>query len=151
MLIFINSIGNLRLRLIFFLCVVTVALWGCNGGKEAASKLGPNPEKVQLVLYYSDGDFDWKTVGEWMLIQTGETLKVERNTIRPDAALIVQDWNREFLPVIDGPPRVGAIEMKLNRSTGVACLAERCGHLYTICPHSSVLNKTNLCQTFTVK
>lgn len=149
--ILISPTKNLKCRFKFIFFSIVLALASCDDGKVAASKLGPNSEKVQLVLYYSDGDFDGKSVGEWMLIQTGETLKVERNTIRPDSALIVQDWNKEFLPVMEGPPLAGTTEVKLNRSTGVACLGVRCAHLYWICPHSSELNKSNPCKTFNFK
>lgn len=55
-----------------------------------------NVENVELVLYLSDGDSDWKSVGETILIDSGELLHVRRNKVRPDAQLITNDWNNVF-------------------------------------------------------
>lgn len=131
----------------FSLCVL---LSGC-GPKAEQPVLGPQAETVKLVLYYSDGDADWKTVGETILLSTGETIKVERNVIRPGASLIVKDWNREFYPVLAGPPQPGTVEIRLDRTSGVACLANKCSRLYAICPPESLLSEASKCKSFTLK
>lgn len=109
---------------------------------------GPQTEIVQLVLYYSDGDFDWKGVGEMILINSGETLQVKRNRIRPEAKYIVNDWNKGFLPVLQGSPQVGYVQLKLDRENGIVCLQEKCTTLYAICPMDAKLNKGEKCASF---
>ena len=95
---------------------------------------GPQTETVHLVLYYSDGDFDWKAVGEMILIDTGEVLQVKRNRIRPDPKYIVDDWNKGFRSAMEGPPQSGVLPLKLDRQNGIACLQEKCTTLYAIIP-----------------
>ncbi len=135
-------------------CLVStllVLLQGCGAGGQSPLALGPDADKVRLVMYYSDGDNDWKTVGETMLIHTGETIKVKRNAIRPDPSLITNDWNNKFLPLMDSLPQSGGVELRLDRSKGVACLALRCATVYDICPRLNELKQGKRCQSFATK
>ena len=91
-------------------------------------------ESVSLVLYYSDGDFDLKTVGEMALLNTAELVTVHRNVIRPSPALMTSDWNTKFLPAIDAPPTNGLLALKLDRQSGILCDGDRCAYLHAICP-----------------
>lgn len=102
---------------------------------------GPQTETVHLVLYYSDGDFDWKAVGEMILIDTGEVLQVKRNRIRPDPKYIVNDYNNGFQPAQLGPPQIGLLPLKLDRKNGIACLQEKCTTLYAIVPMESKIRQ----------
>lgn len=109
---------------------------------------GPQTETVHLVLYYSDGDFDLKGVGEMILIDTGEVLQVKRNRIRPDPKYIVDDWNKGFLLAMEGPPQSGVLPLNLDRQNGIACLQKKCTTLYAICPMEAKLNKGEKCASF---
>ena len=134
-------------HLIFF-GVALLMFQGCTAKSDSPPALGADAEKVQLVLYYSDGDWDGKTVGETMLIHTGETIKVKRNTIRPDQSLITNDWNNKFLPLMEGPPRPGEVELRLDRDQGVACLLSRCAKIYDVCPRLTELKRGKRCKSF---
>lgn len=98
---------------------------------------GPQTETVQIVLYYSDGDFDGKAVGEMILIDTGEVLHVKRNRIRPDPKYIINQYNNSFRLAQLGPPQIGVVPLKLDRKNGIACLQEKCTTLYAIVPMES--------------
>nr|CBA28215.1 hypothetical protein Csp_A06160 [Curvibacter putative symbiont of Hydra magnipapillata] len=56
-------------------------LSACNFNLEKSPQLGAVIEDVNLVLYFSDGDFDWKGVGDWVLIDSGETLQIDRKKL----------------------------------------------------------------------
>ena len=129
----------------------TMLLVGCTDWGKKQPSVGADAETVQLVLYYSDGDRDFKTIGETMLISTGETLKVDRNVIRPSADLITGDWNNKFLPAIEAPPTPGSINLRLDRKKGVVCLAGRCSDLYYICPPESEKRAGGKCVSFARK
>ena len=78
-----------------FIALSFLLLIGCTG--EIPPAVGPDAETVKLVLFYSDGDQDWKSVGNWALIDTGELLQVRRRSIQPDPNLVTADWNRSHL------------------------------------------------------
>ena len=109
---------------------------------------GPETETVTIVSYYSDGEFDFKAAGEWVLINTGEQLQVKRNRIRPKRELIVNDWNNRYLPLIEGPPQPGSVPLILDRRNGIACLERKCTTLYAICPHRLKLKFGEKCATY---
>ena len=131
---------NLFYTAIFVLFVgigafVLLQIFGIELGSRPAP--GPQTETVHLVLYYSDGDFDGKGVGELILIDTGEVLHVKRNRIRPDSKYIISDYNKGFQPAQLGPPQIGFLPLKLDRKNGIACLEEKCTTLYAIVPMES--------------
>lgn len=121
-------------------------LFGCTG--DAPPTVGPDAEVVKLVMFYSDGDWDWKRVGNWALINTGELLQVQRRTIQPSANLVTGEWNNRFLPAVEAPPQQGTSEMRLDRAKGVLCLGGKCGALYSICPHPTQQRNGKKCTNF---
>lgn len=108
---------------------------------------GPEAETVNLLRYNSDGDFDFKGRGEWILIDTGEYLQVMRNRIRPKREMIEND--RNFLsrtsPIL---PWAEPMPLLLDRKQGVACLGKTCAIVYAICPPSSKMAVGEKCRTF---
>jgi hypothetical protein len=131
-------------RILFVLCSVAA----CTDDVTVAPRALASPESVQLVLYFSDGDADFKTVGETLLLNTGETVKVQRGVVRPDVALITHDWNGQFLPAARAAPVPGTLDMKLDRTNGLICREDKCARLYDICPHMSSLDMGSKCQVF---
>jgi len=105
-------------------------------------------ESVSLVLYYSDGDFDFKTVGEMALLNTAEIVTVHRNFIRPGPALMTSDWNTKFLPAISAPPTNGFLALKLDRLNGILCDGERCAFVHAICPPLVALQTGAKCHSY---
>ena len=132
---------------LLFLC----ALAACTDDATRPQIASTDIETVQLVLYFSDGDQDFNSVGETLLLNTGETMKVERNVIRPGASITTQDWNGRFLPATKGPLQPGTVELRVDRSNGVICKGEICAFLYDICPHISALESGQKCRTFVRK
>jgi len=130
------------------LFVTLCALSACTDYQKAKPTASASAEKVYMVLYFSDGEKDFKSVGETILLNTGETVKVQRGVVRPDLSLITQDWNRKFLPAAKAPPTPGTVELSLDRSNGVVCKGEVCAYLYDICPHVSMWQTGMKCQTF---
>lgn len=133
------------------LIVMTYLLSACNTNSDQTPKLGTQHESVQMVLYFSDGDFDWKGMGEWILIESGETLQVVRNKIRPNQELITDNWNEVFLPAIKGQRSRESKSIQLDRVNGIACVSERCAYLYAICPSQDQLTRGKKCMTYQVK
>ena len=130
------------------LLLISVVLgYGCSSDKDIQPVPGSDAEIVRLVVYFSDGDFDGKSVGEWALVDTGEALQVKRNQIRPIPALIVSDWS-QYERLRASPPQPGHIEMRLDRVKGIACLPDRCAYLYAICPPRSKILAGEKCKTF---
>ena len=133
------------------LLLISVVLgYGCSSDKDIQPVPGSDAEIVRLVVYFSDGEFDGKRVGEWALIDSGESLQVQRNRIRPASALIVGDWG-QFAALLAMPPTRGSVDLKLDRVRGIACLQSRCAYLYSICPHESALSAGQKCMSFSVK
>lgn len=106
----------------------------CSWQRDMPAIADENAENVMLVLYYSDGDVDWKSYGETILIDSGERLKVRRNQIRPSAQLITNNWTDVFVPVLEKSSHIGRSPLKLDRKNGIVCDATRCTTLYSICP-----------------
>ena len=130
------------------LLLISVVLgYGCSSDKDIQPVPGSDAEIVRLVVYFSDGDCDGKSVGEWALVDTGEALQVKRNQIRPIPALIVSDWS-QYERLRASPPQPGHIEMRLDRVKGIACLPDRCAYLYVICPPRSKILAGEKCKTF---
>lgn len=100
-----------------------------------------NVENVNLVAYLSDGDFDWKNVGEVILIESGEHLQVRRNQIRPDPQFITRRWDDNFFLELEKSSPVGKVPLKLDRKNGVVCNATHCTTLYSICPSWSEMGQ----------
>jgi len=109
-------------------------LSSCGWQSETPVIAQENTENVKLVLYLSDGDSDWKSVGETMLIDSGEILHVQRNKVRPDAKLITNDWNSVFQTAFKKLTHLGITPFRLDRKNGVVCTDSRCAKLYSICP-----------------
>jgi len=118
----------------------TLLLQSCGLQWDTPAIANENSENVKLVLYLSDGDSDWKSVGESMLIDSGELLHVRRNKVRPDAQLITNDWNEVFQTAFKKSTHPGKIPLRLDRKNGVVCNANRCATLYLICPSWSDMN-----------
>ena len=135
---------------ILLLCTTAAILQGCNFEPETPPALGSKAETLRLVTYYSDGDFEYKSVGEWILLDTGESLQIKRNRIRPAANLIVNDWS-QYEKLRAGPALPGYADVKIDRLNGVACLDSRCTHLYAICPPRSAITAGQVCKTFNKK
>ena len=113
-------------------------LQGCGWQSEPLVISQENAENVKLVLYLSDGDSDWKSVGEFVLIDSGETLHVQRNRVRPEPQLITNDGNKwYFEKVLKKTPHVGKDPLRLDRKNGVVCNSIKCAKLYSICPRPS--------------
>lgn len=129
---------------------LALTLAGCTWWDDPPT-VGPDAEKVRLVMFFSDGDWDGKSVGNWALIDSGETLHVKRRTIRPESSITTSDWNNTFLPMGEKPPQIGHYEMLLDRKRGVVCLKEKCGWLYAICPHFNETKFGKKCASYTVK
>lgn len=128
------------------ICAAVVTLQGCGFESGQQPVPGPDAETVKLVLYYSDGDFDTKGVGEMVLISTGEILHVKRNRIRPSSRYIVNDMDK-----LDTPPQAGFVALKLDRKNGIACLENKCATLYAICPPMKKMQRGEKCVSFTRK
>lgn len=131
--------------------VILFSLAGCTDDVKVVPRVSPSADTVQLVLYFSDGEADFKTVGETLLLSTGETVKAERGVIRPDVALITQDWNGRFLPAARAAPGPGSLDLRLDRTNGLICRGDTCARLYDICPHMSLLETGSKCQVFDKK
>lgn len=129
------------------ICSALLALQGCKSQADEPAILEQNAERVSLVLYRSDGDFDWKTVGEWILIDSGEQLQVRRNRIRPDSKFIVQEWDEKNLK-IEQSKQMGKTPLKLDRKNGIVCNETRCATLYAICPTQLEMKYGKKCVTF---
>jgi hypothetical protein len=138
---------NAMTRVLVILC----SLAACTDDMKVAPRASPSAEAVQLVLYFSDGEADFKTVGETLLLSTGETVKAQRGVIRPDVSLITQDWNGRFLPAARAAPVPGTLDLRLDRKNGLICRGDTCAHLYDICPHMSSLETGSKCQVFDKK
>ena len=116
-------------------------LSGCGWQSETPVIAQENVENVKLVLYLSDGDSDWKSVGEFVLIDSGETLHVQRNKVRPAPQLITNDGNKwHFEKVLKKTSHVGKEPLRLDRKNGIVCNSNRCAKLYSICPRPSDAN-----------
>lgn len=139
-----KKVANLSLCLVGFLLA-------CTGKQAPMSSARTALESVSLILYYSDGDFDLKTTGEMVLLNTGELLTIQRNVIRPDAALMTSDWNNKFLDAIGAPPTEGSLSLKLDRANGILCNREVCAWVYAICPHFVSLKAGAKCQSYSKK
>ena len=142
---------NVKLIQCIFGAALVQLVLGCTGSNDRPAALGPETEKVRLVIYFSDGDWDGKSVGNWALINTGETLQIKRRSIRPDPKLVTSDWTTKFRPASEGQPQPGSAEMRLDRKQGVLCLGDECGFLYAICPSHLELSKGMKCQVFDVR
>ena len=127
---------------------IVLGLGGCTAEKEPQTTLGPSAETVRLVVFFSDGPSDAKTVGEWALIHTGEELQVKRGQLKPDRNLVTSDWNGRYLPSLEGPARTGAVDLKLDRARGIVCLAAQCGLIISICPPVSELKNGKHCSSY---
>jgi hypothetical protein len=134
------------MKFILLLCLTVILLPGCGFDFGTQPVPGPDAETVKLVLYYSDGEFDTKGVGEMMLISTSEILHVKRNRIRPDSRYIVHDFNK-----FEAPPQDGFVALKLDRKNGIACLANKCTELYAICPSMKEMRRGEKCVSFSRK
>ena len=130
---------------------IVLGLGGCTAEKEPQLTLGPTAETVRLVVFFSDGPSDAKTVGEWALIHTGEALQVKRGQLKPEASLVTGDWNGRYLPLREGPPQTGTVELKLDRLTGVICYANLCGQIISICPRVSEFKNGKRCSSYELK
>jgi|GEM_PF-2523054 len=132
--------------------VLMLSLFGllhaCSKEQAPLNEARSSMELVSVVLYYSDGDFDLKTTGEKVLLNTGELVTVPRNVIRPEAALMTSDWNNKFLPAINLPPSDGSTVMKLDRTNGILCNSKSCAQIYSICPHFPTLKAGAKCHSY---
>lgn len=137
---------NLRTASVFAMIV----LGGCGQQKDAEVALGGEAESVRLVLYYTDGESDGKTVGDWALINTGEALQVQRARLKPDEALVTRDWNGRYLAAREGVPQQGTVTLKLNRRHGIACIDDRCGKLLSICPPVAEFRIGKRCASYAI-
>lgn len=125
-----------------------MALQSCRLQTNEITIPDENAENVKLVLYYSNGDFDWKTVGEWMLIESGERLQVQRNKIRPEKQFITSEWSDDFIRNLEKSPQQGQVPLRLDRKNGIVCMANRCATLYAICPRRTEMRQGKKCATF---
>ncbi|MDT7520617.1 hypothetical protein RAE19_18295 [Rhodoferax sp. TBRC 17660] len=133
------------------ICAVIFGLSACNFNSEESPQVGAAVEDVQLVLYFSDGDFDWKGVGDWVLINSGETLQIDRKKITPAQELVTDNWNDVFLPARKSPLLGKSEKMQLDRLNGIACLKEQCAFLYAVCPKHEQLARGEKCTTYSFK
>lgn len=131
--------------------IVLGVVQACTGEQAPTLAEQQRMESVSLVLYYSDGDFDVKTTGETALLNTGETVTVQRRVIRPDGPLLTGDWNGKFLGAINSPHSDGSLELKLDRANGKLCSSERCAHVYAICPAMVLLKAGAKCRSYPKK
>ena len=143
-------VRHIRAKAEIQLCVTVTLLQGCSFEPETPPVLGSEAETHKVVTYYSDGDFDYKSVGEWMLLDTGESLQIKRNRIRPPANLMVNDWS-QYEKLRAGPALPGYADIKVDRLNGIACLDSRCAHLYAICPPRSATSDGQVCKIFNKK
>lgn len=88
-------------RTALFTIAAFAMVQACADGRAAKLAASGKAEKVSLVLYYTDGSFDYKTIGEKILLNTAEIVTVPRRVIRPDPKLITGEWNDVFLPALD--------------------------------------------------
>jgi len=109
-------------------------LQSCGWQWDTPTIADENAENVKLVLYYSDGDIDWKSYGEMILIDSGELLTVRRDQIRPSEQLLTTNWTDVFLPELEKPFHIGKLPLRLDRKNGIVCNATHCTTLYSICP-----------------
>jgi hypothetical protein len=121
---------------------VLLLLSSCGWQSAAPTISKENAEDVKLVLYLSSGDSDWKSVGENILIDTGELLHVQRNKVRPDPQYMTDDGNTVFQNAVRNALHVGKVPLKLDRKNGVVCNAARCATLYSICPNWADTERT---------
>ena len=77
-------------------CGVLLLLPSCGWQCATPSIAEEDVENVLQIAYLSDGNFDWKNVGEVIVIETGEHLQVQRNQIRPLPQLITKHWDEKF-------------------------------------------------------
>jgi hypothetical protein len=126
-------------------------LFACTGEQVPKPDAQLPSESVSLVLYYSDGDFDLKTTGEMVLLNTGEIVTIQRNRIRPDARLMTSDWNNKFLLAFHATPTNGSQDLKLDRTNGRLCNTQKCALVYSICPPHSSLNLGGKCHSYPLK
>jgi hypothetical protein len=127
---------------------IIFSLAACTDDVKVAPRASSSAEAVQLVLYFSDGEVDFKNVGETLLLSTGETVKAQRGVIRPDVSLITNDWNGRFLPASRAAPVPGTLDLRLDRKNGLICRGDTCARHYDICPHMSSLETGSKCQVF---
>jgi len=124
-------------------------LQSCGWQRNTPTITNENAENVKLVLYYSDGDIDWKSYGETILIDSGELLTVRRNQIRPSEQLLTNNWTDVFLPELEKPSHIGKLPLRLDRKNGIVCNAAHCTTLYSICPTWSEMGQgTKKCVSF---
>lgn len=123
----------------------------CNFNSDKSPQLGAIVEDVELLLYFSDGDFDWKGVGDWVLIDSGETLQIDRKKISPRHEFITEDWSDVFLPAKRYKYLSKGEKMQLDRLNGIACLKDQCAYLYAICPKHEQIARGEKCTTYSFK
>jgi hypothetical protein len=130
---------------------LTGFLFACTGEQAPQPSSQMPTESVSLVLYYSDGDIDLKTTGEMVLLNTGEIVTIQRRLIRPDSRLVTSDWNNKFLPAFHATPTDGVQELKLDRTNGNLCNAQKCALVYSICPSHDSLKNGEKCHSYSLK
>ena len=114
-----------------FALLCTVLILPCCGWQYETPVIAEeNVEKVKLVAHLSDGDVDWKNIGEIILIESGEQLQVRRNQIRPDSKLITRFWSEDFFLKLEMSSSRGKVPLKLDRKNGIICNASNCTTLY---------------------
>lgn len=138
---------KLKKKACAFLCVLLL-LQSCGWQSETLSISAENAENVNMVAYLSDGDFDWKNVGEVILIESGEHLQVKRNQIRPDAQFITRRWDDKFFENLEKTPPDRKIPLQLDRKNGVVCSANRCTTLYSLCPRWAEMRQGKKCVSY---
>jgi len=100
-----------------------------------------NAENVKLIAYLSDGNIDWKNVGELIVLESGEILHVRRNQIRPEPHRIVREWDDKFFKNLETTPPTDTVPLRLDRTNGVICNDTNCTTLYAICPSWAEMHK----------
>ncbi len=123
-------------------------LQACMKEPVIPTSLDSSAESVRLVSYFTDGDKDRKSVGDWILIDSGELLQVQRNSIHPSQSETTSKWTDEFLPLAQSRTFVGKSELRLDRVKGVVCLNGNCAFIYAICPSNVDISKENRCHVF---
>lgn len=127
---------------ILIIWAVFLLLPSCGWQYETPSIAKENAENVKLVLYLSSSDSDWKSVGEDMLIDTGELLHVQKNKVRPETQYMTEDGNVVFQNAVKSAFHAGKVALRLDRKNGVVCNANQCALLYSICPNWTDKNRT---------
>lgn len=138
-------------RIAIFTLVALTMVQACSDDRAARLAVSAKAEKVSLVLYYTDGPFDYKKIGETVLLNTAETVTVPRRVIRPDEKLITGEWNDVFLPAMNAAPRPGSVELLLDREQGVICNGSRCADVLAICPPMPAMKRGAKCRTYAKK